>query len=247
MKRPSPGRPHRLRRPFKLVALGASALLLALVLACGAAEQHQEPATQAEPASQTSPAQPAGQPQAAAESATGAETGESMVKSENAMNQETGPQAEPATAKEMPVEKPASAEVVVENTAEVQPDPVVKALAPQAQPAAATAEPAAPRQEPASPAQPTEAEPAQVPEPTSEPVAAPQPTQAPAQQPTAVPAPQPTATPVAVVVEPLPEVGNQVGNRVPDIGLELLGGSMVSTSGLIEQGKPTFLFFTSTT
>ena len=247
MKRPSPGRPHGLRWPLKPVALGASALLLALVLACGAAEQPQEPATQAEPASQTAPAQPAGQPQAAAESATRAETSESMVKSENTMRPEIRSQVEPATAKEMPVDQPASAEVAVEKTAEGQPEPVVKAMEPQAQPAAATTEPAAPRQEPASPAQPTEAEPAQVTEPTSEPVAAPQPTQVPAPQPTAVPAPQPTATPVAVVVEPTPEVGNKVGNRVPDIGLELVGGSMVSTSGLIEQGKPTFLFFTSTT
>ena len=44
MRRPSQARPHQLRWPFKPVALGASALLLALALACGAAEQPQEQA-----------------------------------------------------------------------------------------------------------------------------------------------------------------------------------------------------------
>ena len=247
MKRPTPCRSPLLRRPFKVVALGASALLLALALACGAAEQPQEPALQAEPANQAVPDQPVGQPQGASEPAIETPAGDSTVKSESTMKPETGVQVENATAQEMPVDKPASAEVVVEKAAEAQPEPVVKAMEPQAQPAAETTEPASPQQEPVVPAQPTEAAPAQVTEPTSEPVAAPQPTQAPAQQPTAVPPPQPTATPVAVVVEPPPEVGNKVGNRVPDIGLELVGGSMVSTSGLIEQGKPTFLFFTSTT
>ena len=247
MKRPTPCRSPLLRRPFNVVAVGASALLLALALACGAAEQPQEPALQAEPANQIAPNQPVGQPQAASDPAIETPAGESAVKSENTMNPEAGTKVENATAKEMPVDKPASAEVVVEKASEAQPEPMVKAVEPQVQPAAETMEPAAPKQEPVVPAQPTEAAPAQVTEPTSEPVAAPQPTQAPAQQPTAVPPPQPTATTVAVVVEPPPEVGNKVGNRVPDIGLELVGGSMVSTSGLIEQGKPTFLFFTSTT
>lgn len=247
MKRPTPGRPPLFRRPFNVVALGALALLLALALACGAAEQPQEPALQAEPANQAAPNQIVGQPQAASELAIETPAGESAVKSENTMKPEAGIQLENATAKEMPVDKPASAEVVVEKAAEAQPEPVVKAVEPQVRPAAETTEPAAPKQGPVVPAQPTEAVPAQVTEPTSEPVAAPQPTQAPAQQPTAVPPPQPTATPVAVVIEPPPEVGNKVGNRVPDIGLELVGGSMVSTSALIEQGKPTFLFFTSTT
>ena len=243
MKIPSPGRSARLRLTLRLAALGVSAVLLALALACGAAEQPREPGQQQQPgqASRSSPAQPVVQSQAATGPATNAQTGESTAKSG------TGVSAAPVTANQMTTDQPASAEVAVEKTAEGQPDPVVKAMEPQSQPAAATTEPAAPRQEPASPAQPTETAPAQVTEPTSEPVAAPQPTQAPAQQPTAVPAPQPTATPAAVVVEPPPEVGNQVGNRVPDVGLELLGGSMVSTSGLVEQGKPTFLFFTSTT
>ena len=247
MRRPSPARPHQLRWPFKPVALGASALLLALALACGAADQPPEQALQSEPASQAAPDQPIQRPQAASEPAAEAQAGESMVKSENNGKPETRVQAETATAKEMPVDKPAGAEVVVEKALAAQPEPVVMAVESQVQPAAETTEPASPQQEPVVPAQPTEAVPAQVTEPTAEPVAAPQPTQATAQQPAADPPPQPTATSVAVVIEPSPEVGNKVGNQIPDISLELVGGSLVSTSGLIEQGKPTFLFFTSTT
>ena len=170
-----------------------------------------------------------------------------MVKSENNGKPETRVRAETATAKEMPVDKPASAEAVVEEAVAAQPEPVVMAVESQVQPAAETTEPASPQQEPVVPAQPTEAAPAQVTEPAAEPVAAPQPTLDTAQQPATDPTPQPTATSVAVVIEPSPEVGNKVGNQIPDISLELVGGSLVSTSGLIEQGKPTFLFFTSTT
>ena len=247
----SPGHTLRLRRPFKLVALGTSALVLAMAVACGAAEQPQEPAPRADQASQSSPAQPATQPQPAAEPApaTGSQPGESMISSEVGMKPSTEVQAQSEPAKAMTTNQPANAEVAVENTVETQPEPMAKAMEPKDQPAAEATGPAAPQQEPSAPAQPMETSPAQVSESPSTPAAAPQPAQAPAQQPTATaaPAPQPTATPVAVVVEPPPEVGNQVGNRVPDLGLELVGGSMVSTSGLIEQEKPTFLFFTSTT
>jgi hypothetical protein len=64
-------------------------------------------------------------------------------------------------------------------------------------------------------------------------------------------APDPTAEPQAttapVAKEPMAEVGHQVGNRIPDFTLDLVGGATVSTINLVEEGKPTFLFFTSTT
>ena len=257
MRALAPGIRPRFFRSVKPLALGGTALLLVLALACGAAEQPQQPNQSAGQASQAQPAtqgQPVDEPANVGQTGSREQTGESMVKSEETMKPEMGGQApsEPMAGKEMTKEmttdhQPASAEVVVEKAAEAQPEPVVKAVEPQAQPGTEMTKPAAPHQEPAAPTQPTEAAPAQVAEPTTEPAAAPQPAQAPVQQPTAIPAPQPTATPVAVVVEPSPDVGNKVGNRVPDLGLELVGGAMVSTSGLIEQGKPTFLFFTSTT
>ena len=76
-----------------------------------------------------------------------------------------------------------------------------------------------------------------------------EPTAAPAVVPAPAPtaAPQPTEAPAPVVQEPLPDVGNQVGNRMPDFTLELVGGTTVSVSSLVESGKPAFLFFTSST
>lgn len=75
----------------------------------------------------------------------------------------------------------------------------------------------------------------------------PAPTATSAPAPTQAAEPTPTDAPTPVPQEPLPEVGNKVGNRIPDITLELFGGDTVSTAGLVEQGKPTFLFFTATT
>ncbi len=54
-------------------------------------------------------------------------------------------------------------------------------------------------------------------------------------------------TPAPAAAESLPDVGNEVGNRIPDITLDLVGGATVSSVSLIEEGQPTFLFFTSTT
>ena len=43
------------------------------------------------------------------------------------------------------------------------------------------------------------------------------------------------------------QVGHDVGYRVPDFTLELADGSIVTSAKLIEQSRPTFLFFFATT
>ena len=45
--------------------------------------------------------------------------------------------------------------------------------------------------------------------------------------------------------EPLP-TGNQEGNQVPEFTLELADGSSITSSDLVSQGKPTYLFFWAT-
>ncbi len=42
------------------------------------------------------------------------------------------------------------------------------------------------------------------------------------------------------------EVGNQVGDRVPDFALELADGTTVTSASLVAEGRPTFLFFWAT-
>ena len=41
-------------------------------------------------------------------------------------------------------------------------------------------------------------------------------------------------------------VGIGTGDKIPDFGFQLNDGSIVSTASLVEQGKPTFLFFFAT-
>ena len=45
---------------------------------------------------------------------------------------------------------------------------------------------------------------------------------------------------------PATDTGNQVGYRVPDFTLTLADGSAVTSTGLVESGQPTFLFFWAT-
>ena len=250
----------RWRRSWRMVALGATAVLLALAIACGAAEQPQQPAQPAGQTSQVQPAQPEVDSRQPAESATGGQTtsmeqaADGMAKADKGMGAETGSQsqAEPMAAKEMTKEMtsdhPASSEGMMDKAAEPQPEPMAKAMDTPGQQAAESTEAMASHQEPAEPkdAGGNEATVETVPEPT----AAPQATQAPAAvetapEPAAVP--EATQAPAPLVVEPVAEVGNEVGNRLSEITLELVGGSTVSTSSLISEGKPTFLFFTSTT
>jgi len=52
-----------------------------------------------------------------------------------------------------------------------------------------------------------------------------------------------------LTAEDFPEpslTGNQVGQRVPDFTLELEDGSTTTSAELLEQGRPTFLFFWAT-
>lgn len=42
------------------------------------------------------------------------------------------------------------------------------------------------------------------------------------------------------------EVGYQVGLRAPEFGMSLLDGSRVTSAGLVEEGKPVFLYFHAT-
>ena len=42
------------------------------------------------------------------------------------------------------------------------------------------------------------------------------------------------------------EIGNQVGDRMPDFTLELADGGTVTAAGLVAEGQPTFLFFWAT-
>jgi len=41
-------------------------------------------------------------------------------------------------------------------------------------------------------------------------------------------------------------VGIGTGDKIPDFGFQLNDGTLVSTNSLVEQGKPTFLFFFAT-
>ena len=42
------------------------------------------------------------------------------------------------------------------------------------------------------------------------------------------------------------EVGYEVGLRAPEFGMSLLDGSKVTSSGLVEEGAPVFLYFHAT-
>ena len=42
------------------------------------------------------------------------------------------------------------------------------------------------------------------------------------------------------------EVGNRVGQRAPEFGMSLLDGSRVTTSSIVDEGKPVLLYFHAT-
>jgi len=244
MKTRSPGSASLLRQPLRLATLGASAFLLALALACGAADQPQNPAPQVSQAVQSSPSQPASQPRASAETSPGQEAPQEMpqdvakVEPPAAANSD-GQQSEPVMSRETTVDHPSGSQVTieakavvgakVEQTAEPKPETMVKTMDshPATKPSSSSAVSAAPQQESTGDMKEVTVTPAgeSAPEPTAE----------------------PHATEVPVVNEPMAEVGNQVGNRIPDFALDLVGGATVSTVNLVEESKPTFLFFTSTT
>ena len=148
------------------------------------------------------------------------------------------PVREPAAA---PAAQVASAQPQPADTAPLanpaNPEPAAKAM-----PGAAAAEPApAEAAMPAAPA--AQAEPVEPAGP--EPVVPAAASAAPAEP--AAPEPEPVvqAEPAAPVV-PLPEVGTQVGYRIPDFTLELAEGGTVTAADLTAAGRPVFLFFFAT-
>ena len=59
------------------------------------------------------------------------------------------------------------------------------------------------------------------------------------------------SAPQAAAIESPPqaetvEVGYKVGLRAPEFGMSLLDGSSVTSAGLVEEGKPVFLYFHAT-
>ena len=236
----------RLRRSLRLVTLGSTALLVIAALACGTADQPREPSQPSTQASQVEPAQPVTEPTTSETAPMEQATGERAKAEESipaVMDSSKGP--EPAMAKEMTAEPESAPKTMTEQPAQTQPEPVVKAVAPPAEPSVEITEPTPASHEAVEPAAPSpnETAGAAAVEVSPQLTVAPQPAVAP--QPTAVP--QATQVPAPVVAEPVPETGNQVGNRVPDFTLDLVGGATISTASLIEEGRPTFLFFTSTT
>lgn len=219
---------------------GFAALLLALTLACSSAAPPQEPAAPVGEPKQTQPSQPVSQSQSPAEVAQTGQSDTTMTKSETPATAETMSQqpSEPMAAKQNTAAEPQAAEVMTAKAPEPQPEPMAKAMDNEPAAVAETTVAPAAQLEPLQSKERGVTEPAAVKQ-------APQPTAAP--DPTAVEVPAATEAPAPVVQEPLPPVGNKVGNLIPDVTLELFGGSTVSTSSLAEQGKPTFLFFFATT
>ena len=59
----------------------------------------------------------------------------------------------------------------------------------------------------------------------------------------------PDSEPYVLTATDFPETantGNQVGYQVPGFTMELADGSEVMSAGLVEQGRPTYLFFWAT-
>jgi len=59
----------------------------------------------------------------------------------------------------------------------------------------------------------------------------------------------PAAEEYVLTAADFPEVqdtGNQVGYRIPDVTMELYDGTTVTSASLVEQGRPTYLFFWAT-
>ena len=45
---------------------------------------------------------------------------------------------------------------------------------------------------------------------------------------------------------PLVEVGYKVGMHVPEFGMSLLDGSRITSAGIVDEGKPVFIYFHTT-
>jgi hypothetical protein len=229
----TPARPGKSR--LSLVLLVGASVLLLLLIACGSASQPAEEAApagsaqQVEPTAASAPAPVVSGP--AVESAPASQPAQTNSQVETIV--ETGVDAAKADNTQPQAEEPA-AEPKMESIESI--DPTAAPAAPETTEIVAAAE--------TVPATPMESK-----EPTSaqETVA---PTGAPTGDPDPAPAVgqvEPTVTGAPAVQEPLPEIGNRVGSRIPDFTLELADGATVTSASLVGQGRPTFLFFFATT
>ena len=225
----TPARPGKSR--LSLVLLVGASVLLLLLIACGSASQPAEEAAPAGSAQQVEPTAPAAP--APVVSGPAVESAPASQPAQTNSQVETGVDAAKADNTQPQAEEPA-AEPKMESIESI--DPTAAPAAPETTEIVAAAE--------LVPATPMESK-----EPTSaqETVA---PTGAPTGDPDPAPAVgqvEPTVTGAPAVQEPLPEIGNRVGSRIPDFTLELADGATVTSASLVGQGRPTFLFFFATT
>ena len=58
-------------------------------------------------------------------------------------------------------------------------------------------------------------------------------------------APSPTVAPVQSAIDF--KIGNNIGDRIPDFEIVLTDGTPITSAGLLQNGRPAFLFFFATT
>ena len=61
----------------------------------------------------------------------------------------------------------------------------------------------------------------------------------------AAPPSSPTVAPVSSSIDF--KIGNNIGDRIPDFEIKLTDGSPITSAGLLQNGRPAFLFFFATT
>ena len=58
-------------------------------------------------------------------------------------------------------------------------------------------------------------------------------------------APSPTIAPVQSAIDF--KIGNNIGDRIPEFEIVLTDGTPITSAGLLDNGRPAFLFFFATT
>ncbi len=58
-------------------------------------------------------------------------------------------------------------------------------------------------------------------------------------------APSPTVVPRASAIDF--KIGNNIGDRIPEFEIVLTDGTPITSAGLLQNGRPAFLFFFATT
>ena len=58
-------------------------------------------------------------------------------------------------------------------------------------------------------------------------------------------APSPTVAPVQSAIDF--KIGNNIGDRIPEFEIVLTDGTPITSAGLLQNGRPAFLFFFATT